>query len=618
MFWRDYYFHWQWQLAANPEALWPLVADTDHFDQDTGMNPIAVVAVPGDILPNGRQRLRVRLGGLATEFVQEPFEWISPHRFGVVRHFVWGPLAELRVLVELRPHSQGGTDLSYQVWARPRNLLGVVGIPLLTRFSLARHFDRIFRQYDGLAQKGQTFYNRPEVDLMLASMPLPITLASGGRERLTEIERELHLQTGKAELVERLIRLVAEGDDLTLQKIRPYALADAWNVPRRQVLELALQATRLGLLDFRWELLCPMCRSARAQVRSLAETTKEVHCEACNIDYRADFERSVELTFQPNPSIRLIEAALEFCYAGPAAAPHVLVQQLLQPGEARVVRPQLVPGHYKIHTLALDGEQIWNAAAGGLPELQVAISEAGWSDETVVSLQPTIHLINQTQEEQLVLLERTSWSDHATTAAEVIVLQRFRDLFSQEALRPGEQIFVGTQTIVFTDLRGSTQMYRTIGDAPAFGIVMDHFEVLRAAIVAEGGSIVKTIGDAVMAVFRQPAAALRAMLQAQMLLAQGPNALTLKIGLHTGPCIAVTLNDRLDFFGSTVNLAARLQGLSEGDDIICSQAVYQDPEIKMYLTQQGQGVEITSFQTSIRGFAEDCFMLWRVRSRPKL
>ena len=608
---KDYHSRWTWRLQATAEDLWPLVADTDHFDQDTGMNRVSPVE-KGEPLRNGRKRLRVKLSGFWLEFVQEPFEWISPYRFGVVRHFTRGPMKQLRILTELTPQDDGGTVLTYQVWARPRNVITAIGIPLMLQQVWKREFGRVFQQYDALAQRGQSFYTRPEARLM--PQPMNVTFAPGGRERLKEVRRELARLTGQPELVERLVRLVAEADDLTVDKLRPYVLADTWGVPRRQVLELALYATRVGLLDFRWELLCPMCRSARATAHSLADTTKEVHCDTCHISYQANFERSVELTFRPNPAIRPIEEGVEFCYAGPVAAPHILVQQLLAPGEERTVRPRLDPGYYQIETFGLDGHTIWHATPGGDGDVTVlAEGETLVAQDQPVDLQPVIHLQNHTSAEQLFIIERSSWSNQAVTAAEVIVLQRFRDLFSQEALRPGEQIFVGTQTIVFTDLRGSTQMYRTIGDAPAFGIVMDHFTVLRQAIDEEGGSIVKTIGDAVMAVFRQPAAAFRAMLTAQKRLAQANPPLTLKVGIHTGPCIAVTLNERLDFFGSTVNMAARLQGLSVGDDLVCSQAVYQDPEVVSLVATQDQQLTAHSFETNLKGFADDCFTLWRCR-----
>jgi class 3 adenylate cyclase len=192
----------------------------------------------------------------------------------------------------------------------------------------------------------------------------------------------------------------------------------------------------------------------------------------------------------------------------------------------------------------------------------------------------------------------------------------FRDLFASEALRPGEQISVGTLTVLFTDLRNSTQLYRQIGDATAFGRVMNHFDVVRKTIVDHDGAIVKTIGDAVMAVFRSPVDGLLAMLEVQQLLAEpadGSLPLQLKAGLNTGPCIAVTLNDRLDYFGSTVNMAARLEGLSSGADVIISGTVYEDAKVQQLI--ESEALSAVEFDMSLKGFDDERFELWRVSRR---
>ena len=168
---------------------------------------------------------------------------------------------------------------------------------------------------------------------------------------------------------------------------------------------------------------------------------------------------------------------------------------------------------------------------------------------------------------------------------------------------------------LFTDLKDSTRLYREVGDATAFGHVMNHFDVLKSVIAEHDGALVKTIGDAVMAVFRQPSAGLKAMLFVQQRLANPPDgqqALNLKAGLHVGPCIAVTLNERLDYFGSTVNLAARLEGQSTGEDIVISSAVYADPAVRAFLGETGNGVALRRFEVSLKGFDEEKFELWRV------
>jgi class 3 adenylate cyclase len=165
-------------------------------------------------------------------------------------------------------------------------------------------------------------------------------------------------------------------------------------------------------------------------------------------------------------------------------------------------------------------------------------------------------------------------------------------------------------TILFTDLKSSTQLYREIGDAPAFGLVMDHFDVLKQAIADEGGAIVKTIGDAVMAVFQRPAPALRAIFNAQekLLKTSAARPLKLKAGIHYGSCIAVNLNDRLDYFGTTVNAASRLVELSSGNDIILSSAVRDDSEVQEIL----RDLKSECVETNLKGFDKEKFEVWRV------
>jgi class 3 adenylate cyclase len=134
---------------------------------------------------------------------------------------------------------------------------------------------------------------------------------------------------------------------------------------------------------------------------------------------------------------------------------------------------------------------------------------------------------------------------------------------------------------------------------------MDHLDVLRTAVAAEDGALVKAMGDAILAVFGRPVAAVRAALAAQRALAEPPSGrppFQLKAGIHTGHCIAVTQNERLDYFGSTVNLAARLVALSSGEDVIVSSAVTADPEVEELL---GRVVTAEPVSATLKGFEEE-------------
>jgi class 3 adenylate cyclase len=304
---------------------------------------------------------------------------------------------------------------------------------------------------------------------------------------------------------------------------------------------------------------------------------------------------------------------------GPQVTPHIIAQQNLDPEEKKELKLPLEPGRYRLRARDVPGELYIQAMEGGQSEVDLPVSKEGWpAVELVLSINPTLKLLNETGAESLLSLERTAWSDQAATAAEVTALQMFRDLFSNEALRPGEQISVGSLTVLFTDLKDSTRLYREIGDAPAFGSVMNHFDVLREVIAEEEGALVKTIGDAIMAVFRRPAGALRAILRAQKRLANPPagmRPLKLKVGIHAGPSIAVTLNERLDYFGCTVNMAARLEGLSTGEDVVISSTVHADPEVAELLASEDCNLTATPFEKMLKGFDEESFMLWRVKAK---
>ena len=612
---RELHYRWEWQLRASPQQLWPLVSDTNRFDRDTGLPAYEEEDVEGSGA-RGRHRVRVRMYGVPIEWTEEPFEWVQPYRFGVLRRYEAGvipfvqPLAESRLQVELQPLPDGGTHLTYDVWMRPRNLFGYLAIPIQMGLISARRFDAAFRHYDELIAAGESIIEEPARH---------VRFAPGGRERLVALRQSLLQQGADPVLLDRLVALIEEGDDLALDRIRPYALADFWSLPRRDVLELCLMATRVGLLDFQWDLLCPLCRVAKESVARLGDVNRQIHCNTCNIDYTANFDRSVELTFRPNPAVRQVEEQLEFCTTGPQATPHVAVQQVLPPGASRVATPELELGRYRLRTLELPGGHFLRATAGGQEEATLQARSEGWPhDELLLSLTPTLTLANSTDREMLFVLERLAWTDQAATAAEVTALQRFRDLFANEALRPGDQIQVGSLTILFTDLCESTRLYQEIGDAPAFGLVMDHFDVLRQAIQAEEGAMVKTIGDAVMAVFRRPVSALRAMMVAQQQLISPPpgrRPLHLKAALHYGPSIAVTLNGRLDYFGSTVNVASRLEKFAGGGEIVLSDTVHADPEVRDFLVEQERHYLVESFEKTLRGFDEDCFCLWRVKMR---
>lgn len=596
-------YTWEFDTQAPPEAMWTRMADTNRFNRDTGIPALT----PRVIEQRGADRhLGFDFLGFPVEWDEEPFEWTRPYRYGVVRRYTTSPLEQIVIRVELEPHDNGGTHVIYKAQVVPRNFIGMLTVPIQIGILTRRGIAHAVRRYDR-ELRGQTSA-RPKTN--------PSVLTPGAEPRLQSARAALLAQGYAASLIDRLFEYITYADEISLARMRPYALADEWGVPRREVLELSLHATRLGVLDLEWDLLCPLCRGPSVSLESLGEVEKQVHCQACNIDYEVNLDRSVELTFQPNRAVREINARV-YCVGGPQVTPHIFAQQHLPPRTRATISLPLEPGRYRVRTPQKRGGQFLFAEANGAPELLLLATEDNWGDqEPRVNLEPHLTLENETTQDQLFILERWAWSDQSATAADVTALQTFRDLFANEALRAGEQFSVGSLTMVFTDLKRSTEMYREIGDAPAFGRVLNHFDVLRKAVYDEEGAVVKTMGDAVMAVFRRPVNALRAMRVAQQALAKPPPdtvPLLLKVGIHTGTCIAVNLNNRLDYFGTTVNITARIAGVSDGTDILVSDTVWNDAEVAKWMGC-GTDFHAASFETRLRGHQE-LMRLWRIESK---
>src|SRR5262249_19639856 len=190
---------------------------------------------------------------------------------------------------------------------------------------------------------------------------------------------------------------------------------------------------------------------------------------------------------------------------------------------------------------------------------------------------PSIWLVNDTLDE--VLGKRRAF----LTAKRMLSNQTFRDIYRTDTLDIDQRLKITSLTFLFTDLKGSTELYERVGDLAAFDLVREHFHTLNEIVAAEGGAVVKTIGDAVMATFPTPDRELSAAFRMRDAMGKlnenhgRQDDLLLKIGIHEGPCLAVTLNERQDYFGSTVNIASRVQGLAATPSILATDSVIDHP-----------------------------------------
>jgi class 3 adenylate cyclase len=193
------------------------------------------------------------------------------------------------------------------------------------------------------------------------------------------------------------------------------------------------------------------------------------------------------------------------------------------------------------------------------------------------------------------------------TAKRMLSNQTFRDVFKADNLNVDQRLKITSLTFLFTDLKGSTALYERVGDLAAFDLVRAHFRALLEIISSEKGAVVKTIGDAVMATFIRPEHAIVAGLRMRAAMEKlnaerGTTDLVVKIGIHEGPCLAVMLNERQDYFGQTVNIAARVQSLSTAQEMHITGPVIDAPAVAEILDREA--IRPIPKEAALRGIAD--------------
>ncbi|MCB9752942.1 MAG: adenylate/guanylate cyclase domain-containing protein [Myxococcales bacterium] len=537
---------------ASPAELWPRFADTERLNRHIGSAALEVTPLDDGAL--ARFVIATQIGSIKVRYAEEPFSWQHASFFSFKRTMESGLAASLYVRYDLEPRD-GATLVRARFEATPRYSFARPIIRLLTRQNIER-LVRFVKETDRVIAE--------KADVELLRSPCD-------RQALHHALRELD-GTHDAPLVEKLTTFLETAPDMELVRVRPYELADRWGAPRRAVLRLFLGAVRAGVLSLEWAILCPSCRTGSQLLPSLAELTAQGHCHACDLRFGLDLDRAVEAVFRPQKRIRAVDAR-PFCIGGPMLTPHVVAQAPLPAGGAAELRVPDEPGRYRVFarggaTAVVDVEPQGRASAeikvlgSGLAPLQLSLSPGA-----------TIHVVGDDAPRH-VKLERRDWSFPVATAHQVSLLPEFRSHFGKEALRPELALSVGRVAILFSDLCNSTALYSRVGDAVAFGVVTDCLRFGSAIVERHRGLVVKTMGDAIMGAFEQPGdavAAASAMLNEwEQLTREQPHAraLDLKIGVAVGTCMVMSANGMLDYFGQTVNRAARFQDLAGARQLV--------------------------------------------------
>ncbi|MEQ9324058.1 MAG: DUF5939 domain-containing protein, partial [Polyangiaceae bacterium] len=568
---------WSFDLAISPGALWGHIIDTSRLNRALGLGEMRFEeGEEGELVG------RAVNVGIEHVWTEKPWSWVHGRFVSAERVYERGLARRVRVMYRLEPTDAGVRFWTYFGWL-PRH--GWSRLVLrLGMWSLRGRLDRLLGELTAQAED-----ERPAALVERAE-----GLSIGAERRMMVIRRRL-LERGMNErVVDALLGLVRDGDAVDVARLQPRGLAHRWQVPERDVLSCFLHATRVGLLDLSWDVICPHCRGVRRELLNLGDVPEGGSCEPCKIEFGTDGPNAIEITFHVHPSVREVEKQM-FCSAQASAKRHIEVQHVLGAGEKATVVTALPPGRYRLRRLGQLELGYLDVTAGDKTDARWVASEG--ATEIAAGLEPRLHLVNDTEQEQIFIVEDVNWADEALRPSHLFSFQEFRDLFTEEFLGADVHLSVGEQTILFTDIVGSTALYLDRGDPEAFVAVRKHFTEIYQVVTAHDGAVIKTIGDAAMAAFGDALHAVRAAEELQRRFApdRDDSSLRIRASIHTGTCIAVNLNSSIDYFGNTVNLAAKLQLCAGAGDIAFTEQTLDAPGVASHLEQMGAIVEDVPF-----------------------
>ena len=449
-------------------------------------------------------------------------------------------------------------------------------------------------------------------------------------------------QTADPAVADAIVQLVEKGEDHELNRVNVLDFSKRTGLDEERVISGFLHASRLGLFELTWNVLCPGCGGvldAHSTLKSLRHD--DYHCGLCACGYEASVDEQVEVAFTVSPRVRRIAAhdphtlpiwdyfkqifwssGVDFNKESfDQLSSEVVLDALELPaGEKAVLSLQLPaefiivfePVTHSAQFIDVQGEPtkerqqlslMYNKmhAPVGTMTMRPGPLRLSLDNQAGVRVLPSVFIAAEAL--HLLIGKRKPF----LTAKRMLTNQTFRDVYKADNLNIDQRLKITSLTFLFTDLKGSTALYERVGDLAAFDMVRAHFHALLEIISSERGAVVKTIGDAVMATFIRPEHALAAGLRMRAAMKKlnaerGTEDLIVKIGIHEGPCLAVMLNERQDYFGQTVNIAARVQSLSTSQEIHVTAPVIDSPAVATIL--ENAKLRPIQKEAALRGIAD--------------
>lgn len=588
--------------ACAPERAWDLIGDTDWLNRQAGAGAVVKMALESQ--SDGFPLLKGEMAGpmgLRLPFKEIWSSWISGRFFRQVRDLDSPIIARSDYRAELVP-APGGL-------VRPVIEMKLTGPGWAAAMRKGLSLGKMQRNWEDTLARLKLPAGEEDVARDLGAEAVAAVRRWEGCADSVVVKRfELHFRT-------------ARPNDLA--RLRAFELADRWGMDRDSVLDALLAAVNVGAVELFWSVRCSRCYGQVAGGRLLSDLADHAECQGCQVRTDVDLASNVEVLFAPHPSVAA-QLDVNFCTVFPKGAQSQLAVFTMSPGQRVRAPVRLAPGAWRLGQGHNQPDLELDVGASGDTAVEWKASRATPTGTAAIVLRTgevNLDVVNDSADRQRVYLTREGGALPMVPASMLTTKESFRRQLGHQVLAPDLRVGVRSIALVFTDLSGSTAMYEELGDARAFAVVRDHFVVLRTASARHGGTVVKTIGDAVMAAFYDAPSAMRGafdMLEdfnawvARTGLDHPPS---LKVGVHVGPALVVHSDQAgLDYFGGTVNLAARAQAAADAGDVVWTDAVHAQELARGIAASRGYGFE--PMAKALKGIGE--VRLWRaVKSVPE-
>jgi serine/threonine protein kinase len=547
------HLRFQFAFKAPPERVWLYVADNDRLAKVLGQRPVAYAATK---TPEGQVVRTGTMGGLggALSWEEPPYAWVRHRELSAYRSYLDGPLRASWTELSLTLTADGGTQVTHAFWILPRGplarLLGRAQIELFLRRRLRQAYRRIAAR---LAEG-------PRALDVLDPLHRPNAAVRARVESsAAQLGRERHFPQA---ILAELSSLLLYAPDRQVERLRPFALADAWGARREEVLDLFLHAASVGLVDIAWDLICAECRLPYETVPVLSGVARQGVCTGCGAAYEGDLAQSIELIFSPHRSIRKTRPQT-YCVQSPMRRPHILAQQVVGPGERRTLGMELRFGAYRL--VATRAARAWDFAVSAVGSTSAcSLRLTPEAIETRLLLlragEVAIEMENATGREEIFRIESDDSQGQRVTAKAALCHPSFHAFFSGKVIAHGEHLAVSRMAFLFVDIKDRARLFAKHGDAGALQMLNQIEAALRGKAEAQQGSIVQVDAAAGLSVaaFADGAKAVKAAFGfIAWVRTEMPEA-KVRAAVHQGRCIAMSSGERLRYFGETLSRGASL------------------------------------------------------------